>query len=121
MRRRRIAHGPAAGVDNGDVDVELQVVADCPNDAPATALLRRLLDEVGASASPIRRTVVTSPQQAADLGFAGSPTILINGVDPFAVTDRNLGLSCRMYPTASGRAGLPEPAALRSAISTLLA
>ncbi len=121
MRRRRIAHGPAAGVDNGDMDVELQIVADCPNEAPATAMLRRQLDEVGAAATPIRRTVVTSPQQAADLRFAGSPTFLINGVDPFAGTDRNAGLSCRMYPTSSGRAGIPEPADLRSAIATLLA
>jgi len=105
----------------GEVDVELQVLADCPNDAPATAMLLRALDEAGAAETPIRRTVVTSPQQAADLGFAGSPTFLINGVDLFAGTERNIGLSCRMYPTASGWAGVPEAAELRSAIATLLA
>jgi len=111
VARRVMAPEAVRRSDNGEMDVNLLVVADCPNDAPATALLRRLLDEVGAAATSIRRTVVTSPQQAADLGFAGSPTFLINGVDPFAGTDRNTGLpaaGCIPLP-AVGPASLNRP------------
>jgi len=51
------------------------------------------------------------------LGFTGSPTILIDGVDPFAEPGRPAGLACRMYRTATGLAGTPDPADLREVLS----
>jgi hypothetical protein len=70
------------------MDVEVLVVGDPPNEGRAVTLVRRALDDVGLKRVPIRTQVVTGEQDAdgldADgLGFFGSPTIHINGSDPF--------------------------------------
>jgi hypothetical protein len=47
----------------------------------------------------------------------GSPTLLINGVDPFAAPGQAPGLACRLYRDAAGRvAGAPPVQALRRAL-----
>ena len=44
----------------------------------------------------------------------GSPTLLIDGVDPFAAPGRPSSLSCRLYRDATGHAdGAPPVDALR--------
>ena len=49
--------------------------------------------------------------------MAGSPTLLINGADPFAVPGQVPGLSCRLYRDAAGRlAGAPSLEDLRRAL-----
>lgn len=51
--------------------------------------------------------VVWTPEQAAALSFAGSPTVLVDGVDPFP-SDGGIGeLACRVYPVAERLAGAP--------------
>lgn len=90
-------------------------VPDCPN---AAALEERLAvalaDYPGAV---VRRHEVVDDQEAAETGMAGSPTLLINGVDPFAVPGQVPGLSCRLYRDAAGRlAGTPSVADLRQAL-----
>ena len=50
-------------------------------------------------------------------GFRGSPTVLINGGDPFLDTDAPVGLSCRIYPTDKDFQGTPPEEALRAAIA----
>src|SRR2546421_220691 len=64
--------------------VELLVIPDGPNTAAALDLLRRALSEVGMPGHSVRTTVVRDQVQAQEHGFPGSPTLLINGVDPFA-------------------------------------
>jgi len=44
---------------------------------------------------------------AAALKFRGSPTILIDGRDPFPADTTQVGLACRLYPTATGAQGAP--------------
>jgi len=65
------------------MDVELLVVADCPNGTRAAALLCTALRDVGLGRVEITTTVITSPEHAGRRGFTGSPTILIDGNDPF--------------------------------------
>ena len=98
------------------MDVRLLVIEDCPNAAAAAALLRRALDDVGLAPVPIHTQVVTEPEEAERLGFGGSPTILIDGRDPFAEPDRPPALACRVYRTEAGPAGVPELAPLRQAL-----
>jgi hypothetical protein len=102
------------------MDVELLVTYECPNEGTAVALLRLALNEVGLTGTRVRTTVVTSQEQAERLGFAGSPTILINGNDPFAAPGRShAALACRIYRGPSGPngpAGVPDLAALRRAV-----
>ena len=51
--------------------------------------------------------VATTPEEAEAVRFRGSPTILVNGQDPFADPDAPVGLSCRVYRTDAGLAGAP--------------
>jgi glutaredoxin len=97
------------------VDIELLVVADCPHAAAAAAALRRALVEVGRQELDFRTTVVETQAEAEHRGFTGSPTFLIDGVDPFDGGGR-AGLACRIYQRSDGHGGLPDAEALRQAV-----
>jgi hypothetical protein len=103
------------------MDVELLVLADCPNGPLARGLLRRALDELEMQRVQVRTTTIGSVEQAVRRGFGGSPTILIDGADPFADPGRGPGLSCRLYPTPTGAAGVPSPEHLRLALAAAVA
>jgi hypothetical protein len=98
------------------MDVRLLVVDDCPNEAPAAAALRQALDDVGLTDTEFTTQVVASPAQAAQLGFLGSPTVLIDGRDPFADQTGTPGLSCRLYRDGNDLTGVPPAGRLRQAI-----
>jgi len=52
----------------------------------------------------------------------GSPTLLIDGVDPFAEPGQPPSLSCRLYRDDDGRtSGAPSAGQLRHAIEQALA
>jgi hypothetical protein len=99
----------------GLVDIELRYFDDCPNWQMTDALVKRLVEELGVDAQ-FRRTLVNTQEVAERLGFVGSPTLLINGVDPFGTADAPVGLSCRVYRTEAGFAGSPSEEQLREAI-----
>jgi hypothetical protein len=101
----------------GPVDVELLVVPDCPNASAAQALLRSALDAAGLAATPIRISVIHSEREAENRGFVGSPTILINGIDPFAEPGRPVAVACRVYPGPAGVSGLPPADEVRRALT----
>lgn len=83
--------------------LEVLHVPDCPNLRP---LLDRLRQVTGLE---VYTREISTTEEAVALGMAGSPTLLINGVDPFAEPDRSdLGLSCRLYRDADGRI-VPAP------------
>jgi hypothetical protein len=103
-------------VHHGRVDVELLVVPECPNDAAARTLLRTALDDIGLDRLPFRVCVIDSQQLAERRGFIGSPTVLVNGSDPFAEPGRGPGLACRVYSGPDGHSGLPDLRALRRAL-----
>jgi len=98
------------------VDVEVLVVADCPNEGGAVALVRRALDDVGLKRVPIRTRVVVDEREAEELGFVGSPTIRVNGCDLFASPGRATGLACRVYIARGVQSGLPDLTELRQAL-----
>jgi hypothetical protein len=98
------------------VEVELLVIPDCPHDASAHELLRRALDDVGLDGVGIRTTIIDSQELAEQRGFTGSPTILLNGRDPFEQPDRKPGVACRVYDSPGGHSGIPELRALRQAL-----
>jgi hypothetical protein len=62
------------------IRAELLFTPDCPHAERAEALLHRILAEEGV-AMPVERVPVVGLDQAAALGFAGSPTIRVDGVD----------------------------------------
>lgn len=51
--------------------------------------------------------VLTTDEDAAAVPFAGSPTVLVEGRDPFP-SGGPTGLACRVYPTPAGFRGAPS-------------
>jgi hypothetical protein len=102
------------------VDVELLLVPDCPTAGPAQHLLDRALRAVGLAKTAIRVSVIESQRQAEARGFLGSPTILIDGRDPFAEPGRPAALACRVYSSPSEPAGLPPLQRLTAALAAAL-
>lgn len=93
------------------MEVTLLYFDDCPNWRDADTHLRTLQEEL--PDLRVTRRHVDTPEEAERTRFRGSPSILIEGVDPFADADAPVGLSCRMYQTPDGPAGSPTLDQLR--------
>ena len=61
----------------------------------------------------IVRQRVADPDDAKAAGLHGSPTILIDGVDPFAGPDTETSWTCRVFMSADGIQGAPSTQQLR--------
>jgi hypothetical protein len=83
-------------------DVRLLYFDDCPNWRVAEARLKEALAGIGADPNAVVYEQVTTAEEAEALGFRGSPTILVDGADPFADPDAPTGLTCRIYRTDTG-------------------
>jgi hypothetical protein len=101
----------------GARNVRLLYFDDCPNWRVAEARLKQALAGIGADPDSVVYEQVTSAEQAAAVGFRGSPTILVDGVDPFAHADDPTGLACRTYPTAAGPQRAPTVEELRAVLA----
>lgn len=97
------------------VKVELLWFPGCPNWQETDARLREALALAGVRADVVLVEVGTS-DEAERLGFRGSPTVLIDGRDPFADDDDPVGLSCRVFRTTEGLRGAPTVDQLVSAL-----
>lgn len=89
--------------------IELLYFEGCPNWKTADERLRAVTAE--RSLEVVHR-LVSTPEEAEATQFRGSPTILVDGRDPFATGDEPVGLSCRIYQTPDGPAGSPTTAQL---------
>ena len=97
------------------MELTLLTVPDCPTAAGFAERLEAALS--GRPGVIVRRREVADQHEAEQAGMYGSPTLLINGVDPFATPGLAPGLSCRLYRDAAGRpAGAPTVEALRRAL-----
>jgi hypothetical protein len=92
----------------GDVQVTVWYFADCPNWRVAEQRLRQALDLIGRSDADVQLVPVTTQTEAAEVGFAGSPTFTVDGVDLFDPPPAVGALTCRVYRTTSGFAGVPD-------------
>ena len=88
------------------MQITLQYFDECPNWRIADERLREVLDATGRTDS-ITYVRVETDEDAERFQFHGSPTILIDGRDPFDGSGPAVGLSCRVYRTPSGLAGSP--------------
>jgi len=95
---------------------EILHIDDCPSWEEAGRLLREALDSTGHQDTVITYTRVISAAAAAQVPFAGSPTILIDGTDLFPLDGRTTDLACRVYITPGGFAGWPTQEQLKQAL-----
>jgi hypothetical protein len=98
------------------MELTLLAVPDCPN---ITMLEQRLAVALaGHRDVVVRRREVASEQDAAQAGMHGSPTLLVDGVDPFAEVGQVPSLSCRLYRDVTARTdGAPSVEALRRVLN----
>jgi hypothetical protein len=97
------------------MQVTVLTVPDCPNYGVLAERLTAAL--AGLSPVVVAHREIADEQEAVRAGMCGSPTLLINGADPFAVPDQVAGLSCRIYRDLAGRPDrAPSVEALRRAL-----
>ena len=93
--------------------LEILQVPGCPG---ADLLEDRLAGLLTGRPRVIRRAV-TSQAEAEQLGMTGSPTLLVDGADPFARPGQSPSISCRLYLDEHGRQSpAPSPGQLRAAL-----
>jgi len=96
--------------------IRLRYFEGCPHWQTAHDRVREALRAEGmADVEPVLERVETA-EDAERLQFVGSPTILVDGRDPFAGAQAAFGLTCRVYQTPEGLAGSPTPDQLRAAL-----
>lgn len=99
------------------MNIELLYFDGCPHWKTADERLAQVAARRGLSVAEHR--LVTTPEEAEAAQFRGSPTILIDGRDPFASGDEaTFGLSCRVYQTPDGPAGAPTIEQLEAALDS---
>jgi hypothetical protein len=95
--------------------LEVLHVPDCPNLPPLLQRLRQVTD------LPVAAREIHTTAEAVAAGMAGSPTLLINGRDPFGPADDSgceCGVACRIYRDEQGRpVPAPSIAHLRAALA----
>jgi hypothetical protein len=98
------------------MELTLLTVPACPNAAAFEERLAAAL--AGRPGVVVHRREVRDERAAAQTSMYGSPTLLINGVDPFAPPGQAPSLSCRLYRDAAGHlAPTPSVEALRQALA----
>jgi hypothetical protein len=103
-------------VDDESMEVSVVYFAGCPSWRAAGHRLRAALEERGRPDLPVAYLPVTNDAEAVAAGFRGSPTLLVDGEDLFPGGPVPDGLTCRLYPTATGLAGVPDQADLAAAL-----
>jgi hypothetical protein len=94
--------------------ITIRYVQGCPNVGEAERRIREAAGLLDAEVT-IDRELVASVEEAQRSGFGGSPTILVDGDDPFGLPSLP-GLSCRLYPTETGLDGAPSISQLREVL-----
>ncbi len=101
-------------VYGSSMDITLLYFDGCPNWKTADQRLVAIAADV--PDLTIARRRIESPEDAERVGFHGSPSILVDGVDAFAEPGAGVGMACRVYSTPEGPAGAPTVSQLREAI-----
>lgn len=97
--------------------ITIQYFEGCPHWKLADERVQEVLRGLSRSDLNLEYQLIDSPADAERVGFHGSPTILIDGRDPFATGSEPVGLTCRVYRTEQGPQGAPTEAELRRLLS----
>lgn len=81
--------------------IQLLYFDGCPNWEVTNRHLEEALRVVGREGAHVLREKVETAEEAERRHFRGSPTVLIDGRDPFG-GEGPAGLTCRVYPTDDG-------------------
>jgi hypothetical protein len=109
----------------GQMQVKILYFNGCPMWETAAARIRTVLAELGRPGVVVQlEDVHQVPNLSAE--WAGSPTLLLDGRDPFAVADGPSSHpvtardACRIYVTEAGFEGAPSVDQLRTVLTRVL-
>lgn len=95
--------------------ITVLAVPDCPN---APVAVGRITAALAGRPASVELVEVAGEAEATRLRMTGSPTILLDGVDPFAGAGAVPSVSCRIYRGSDGAAeGAPSVQDLTAALS----
>ncbi|MEU9238278.1 hypothetical protein [Streptomyces sp. NPDC048385] len=95
--------------------ITVLTVPDCSN---ARLVRERIAEALEGRSLPVKWIEVNDADEATRQGMTGSPTLLLDGIDPFAHDGATPSLSCRLYRHADGTTdGAPAVADLRRALT----
>jgi len=97
------------------VTVTLQYFDGCPNWQDMERDVRAAAERIGADLH-IDLQKIETQEDAEALSFRGSPTIVLDGQDPFSEPGAPVGLTCRVYNDGDRFSGSPGVAALEDAL-----
>ena len=99
--------------------IEILYIEGCPNLPATVEAVKNALRQIELTC-PIAETKVGDQGMALHVGFLGSPTVRIDGLDiePSARHRTSFGMMCRTY---DGSGGVPSEQLIRRAITEALA
>ncbi len=97
--------------------IQLLYFEGCPNWVRTEEALREALAGSSHADARVELVRVDTPEETDAWRFVGSPTVLIDGRDPFSTGDESVGFACRLFRTPSGLAGAPTVEMLRDALN----
>lgn len=101
------------------MELVVLVVPDCPHAGLLDGRLATVL--AGRPDVTVTRQVIFTVADAERWGMRGSPTLLIDGVDPFAAPGQPASLACRIYRDADGKTdGAPSVQDLHDALGKVI-
>lgn len=119
MEVRRIRDVRNAGLK--ELEIRFLYSEGCPSHVEALERLRKVLKEESIEVD-IEVVKVETDEQAKELHFLGSPTILVNGRDIAPQPKPKYGLMCRAYQLEDGRISpLPSVSMIRSGARAAIA
>ena len=98
--------------------ISLLYTKNCPHRHEADANIRAALTDLGWGEVNVERIEIRTAEHADLFGFRGSPTVLLDGEDPFADPAAPIALACRLYATDAGLVGTPTVKQLRAVLPT---
>ncbi|MFD8208718.1 hypothetical protein ACFV2S_20280 [Streptomyces sp. NPDC059695] len=95
--------------------ITVLTVPGCPH---APLVRDRITVALAGRVAEVELVEVREAAEAARWGMAGSPTVLVDGVDPFGVPGEPTSVSCRLYRDEAGAVdGAPSVEALRRVLA----
>ncbi|KQV63393.1 alkylmercury lyase [Nocardioides sp. Root122] len=98
------------------MEITLLYFEDCPSWKVADERLAVIAAE--RTDVTVIHHLVETPEEAERVGFLGSPSVQVAGVDVFAEPGAQVGLSCRRYATPAGHEGSPTLEQLRAVLAS---
>jgi hypothetical protein len=96
--------------------IEVLYFDGCPNSAEACRRTEAALAALARGTVAVMMRQMRTAQDTKGTAFAGSPTISVDGRDVFPGAAPTSELSCRIYQTPNGLAGLPTVEQLKDAL-----